>query len=205
MNERESSLFFPLAHVFYIYKKTNHMANQQDDKKYPGYPHYPAAEDITSHGNNTGRMPANEDGTQTPLYNATDMPDDEVNIVSGTDADITEEDIRDLEAADQDMATTDSSNLQQSALDSVDDDGDPLNEESSLNMDMSGQELDVPGSEADDADEAIGKKTKKTTTTAWGAITMRARKKIKGNSHQRSGSIYKIRSTDSFIPINLFR
>ena len=42
--------------------------------------------------------------------------------------------------------------LNAAALDSTDDDGEKLNESS----DMSGRDLDVPGSEDDDADEKIG-------------------------------------------------
>lgn len=44
--------------------------------------------------------------------------------------------------------------LQQSTLDNTDNDGTPLNEK---NLDVSGEDLDVPGAEADDANEAIGK------------------------------------------------
>ena len=54
------------------------------------------------------------------------------------------------------MDSQDSHNLIFSGLDNVDNDGDPLNEDSSLNQDMTGESLDVPGGEADDADEKIG-------------------------------------------------
>ncbi|MDF2189934.1 hypothetical protein [Paraflavitalea sp. CAU 1676] len=45
--------------------------------------------------------------------------------------------------------------IRATALDSTDDDGDPLNEKGFSNA-YSGRDLDVPGSEDDDADEAIG-------------------------------------------------
>lgn len=45
--------------------------------------------------------------------------------------------------------------LKRSELDTTDDDGTPLNEESS-GTDLSGEDLDIPGAEADDADEEIG-------------------------------------------------
>ncbi|HEX3164618.1 MAG TPA: hypothetical protein VHQ93_00090, partial [Chitinophagaceae bacterium] len=48
--------------------------------------------------------------------------------------------------------TLDDEQLNTAALDSTDDDGEKLNESS----DMSGKDLDVPGSENDDADEKIG-------------------------------------------------
>ena len=49
----------------------------------------------------------------------------------------------------------DESRLQRSQLDDTDNDGTPLNEESSSTA-IAGSDLDVPGSELDDADERIG-------------------------------------------------
>ena len=49
----------------------------------------------------------------------------------------------------------DDSRLKGSQLDNTDNDGDPLNEQSSAD-DVSGRDLDIPGAEDDDADEAIG-------------------------------------------------
>ena len=122
----------------------------------PGYPHYPASEDITNAGNNNGEelLPG-----EPKLINKTDNLNNQApdtRFVSGTDADVTDEDLRMLDAAEQNMDSTDSASLQRSALDNVDDDGDPLNEKGSLSMDMTGEDLDVPGSGADDADENIG-------------------------------------------------
>lgn len=67
------------------------------------------------------------------------------------DSNITPEELELLdEAGDSD---TDDERLRRGGrLDEVDDDGDPLNEESELG----GDDLDVPGAEEDDADEAIG-------------------------------------------------
>jgi len=45
--------------------------------------------------------------------------------------------------------------LGQASLDSTDEDGLPL-EEKSFKNDLSGEDLDVPGAEDDDADEAVG-------------------------------------------------
>ena len=55
---------------------------------------------------------------------------------------------------DADM-TSDDLVLERAALDNKDEDGDLLNEHSSAD-DISGEDLDIPGSEADDADELIG-------------------------------------------------
>ena len=86
--------------------------------------------------------------------------DEEANKLLGPDEDIlldkelnvtsTERDL--LQRSSESMATLDDEQLKASALDSTDDEGEKLNESSG----MSGNDLDVPGSEDDDADEEIG-------------------------------------------------
>ncbi len=69
-----------------------------------------------------------------------------------------EENVTDLDRQLLDNAGadfTDKENLQRSLLDDTDEDGTPLNEESGTSA-ISGGDLDVPGSELDDADERIG-------------------------------------------------
>ena len=63
------------------------------------------------------------------------------------------------EISDEELAILDSAEdgeddarLRAASLDDTDDDGEKLNEES----DVSGEDLDVPGSEDDDANEALG-------------------------------------------------
>ncbi len=131
------------------------MEKKQNTDKLKGYPHYPASEDITYAQNNNGKESFDQENIL-PLNDGPEDMEDELTIVSGTDADVTEEDLRSLDAAEQNMDTTDSSNLIYSSLDSVDNDGDPLNEDSSMINDMTGESLDVPGSSADEADERIG-------------------------------------------------
>ena len=57
-----------------------------------------------------------------------------------------------LQRSSESMATLDDEQLNNSALDNTDEDGESLNEETN----MSGSDLDVPGSEDDDSDEEIG-------------------------------------------------
>jgi hypothetical protein len=59
------------------------------------------------------------------------------------------------EVLQNDPLSKDEINLKRAELDDVDDDGDFLNEETSA-VDNTGEDLDIPGSEDDDADEAIG-------------------------------------------------
>ena len=108
--------------------------NSKEQDNLPGYPYYPAGEDITQPGNNNGRETFE---SQSPLN-----PDIEKgNIPTGNEADITAEERQILE-----------SDGGYSKLDSTDADGDRLNE----SVDNIGADLDVPGSEADDANEEIG-------------------------------------------------
>jgi len=53
------------------------------------------------------------------------------------------------------MPTQDEDNLREAAMDDTDLDGDPLNERS-FGKERTGADLDVPGSEEDDEDEAVG-------------------------------------------------
>ena len=57
-----------------------------------------------------------------------------------------------LQRSSESMATLDDEQLNIAALDSTDDDGEKLNESS----DISGNDLDVPGSDEDNANEEIG-------------------------------------------------
>ena len=133
------------------------MEKKNNIDRTPGYPHYPASEDITLAGNNNGKQPMNADNAPAAPYNDTiDERDKDVRIVQGTEADITPEDIWMLESSGQNMDTEDGRNLINSALDNTDADGDPLNEDGSAVNDLSGGDLDVPGSSDDDADEMIG-------------------------------------------------
>ncbi len=146
----------------------------------PGYPHYPASEDITNAENNNGEQQL--PGENKPI-NKTDNLNNQApdtRFVSGTDADVTDEDLRMLDAAEQNMDSTDSVNLQRSALDNVDDDGDPLNEKGSVNMDMTGEDLDVPGSSADDADENIGEEDEENNYYSLGGDLHESQEENKG-------------------------
>lgn len=72
-----------------------------------------------------------------------------------TDSNITPAERTLLDDSIDNSLTKDNFNLKRSALDNTDEDGEPLNE-GSMADDLSGEDLDVPGSEDDDANEAIG-------------------------------------------------
>lgn len=70
--------------------------------------------------------------------------------------DITPEELSLLDDSINNVDEGDDANLKRSALDNTDEDGEPLNE-LSMADDISGEDLDVPGAEDDDANEEIGK------------------------------------------------
>lgn len=76
-------------------------------------------------------------------------------IVMGTEADVTDEDMEILGDKEQDMDMGEDEALEGKGLDTTDADGVPLNEKQG-EIDSTGADLDVPGSELDDANEAIG-------------------------------------------------
>lgn len=75
---------------------------------------------------------------------------------------------RDLleDAADARM-TRDEDSLQRSALDSTDNEGEPLNEDS-FGEDLSGSDLDIPGAEDDDENEAKGEEDEENNSYSLG-------------------------------------
>ena len=157
------------------------MEKNNNKEQYPGYPHYPANEDITNAGNNNGEQPlAGEEIDTTSKTDRLNEHGADVRFVDGTDADVTNEDLRMLDAAEQNMDSADSVNLQNASLDGVDEDGDPLNEESSLNEDMTGEDLDVPGSGADDADELIGEEDEENNYYSLGGDLHEGQEENKG-------------------------
>jgi hypothetical protein len=70
-----------------------------------------------------------------------------------------------LENSVNSMSGTDDDNLARASLDNTDEDGDPLNEE----LDLSGNDLDVPGSENDDENEAVGEEDEENNSYSQGA------------------------------------
>jgi hypothetical protein len=148
--------------------------------KYPGYPHHPASEDITRANNNNGRKPIGPVNEPPKEFNDTvNDRDDETSIVEGTDADVTREDLMILAATEQNMDTPDALNLLHSSLDTADDDGDPLNEETIL-YDVTGSDLDVPGSAMDDASEAIGEEDEENNYYSLGGDNHESQEENKG-------------------------
>lgn len=135
---------------------TNNQNKPDEGGQYPGYPHYPAKEDITQPANHTDKLNVGGDGdVKTNGETALEDNTDDLGIVMGTEADVTAEDEMILGAMDRDIDMNEDEDQNTRGLDNTDEDGDPLNEESG-DLSTMGADLDVPGSEQDDANEAIG-------------------------------------------------
>jgi len=129
---------------------------RSEDAEFPGYPHYPASEDITHPTNGVRKVDADLEGMNRSVPNSgiggspapdrldtvnpEEEPDDDLVIVPGTEADVTDEDLLILGPRDQDMDLGDDEILRGKIQPTS------LGEE----------ELDVPGSELDDENEMIG-------------------------------------------------
>src|SRR6188768_4580449 len=81
-----------------------------------------------------------------------ELLDTDEDILVDKNLDITNSERDLLQRSSESMATLDDEQLNMSDLDKVDDEGEILNEKA----DRSGRDLDIPGSEDDDANEKIG-------------------------------------------------
>ncbi len=101
-------------------------------------------------------IPGQEHITVAPLGELRDVTissaDEEGESIFNGEDNVTELEKNMLQNAAESMGTEDDVNLQRASLDSKDLDGVALNEK----LDISGDDLDVPGAAADDAEEAIG-------------------------------------------------
>ncbi|MEO6831703.1 MAG: hypothetical protein ABI378_05215 [Chitinophagaceae bacterium] len=136
------------------------MSTPEENKEFPGYPTYPAKDDITSKEtreslDTQNDMDIDAQGDAAVEQRAVGMPKPK-NAEDAEDKadDVTGEDIEMLSASDQNRDMNDLDE-EEPVLDMTDNDGDPLNERAGR-YGKAGADLDVPGSEADDADENIG-------------------------------------------------
>ena len=130
-----------------------------DEEEFPGYPHYPPGEDLLSHlnrvdidvekitraGNIVGPDLASA-RVNPPAYDleqpiTDDIGEEEdIDIVPGTEADVTKDDLIMLGDKDQDMDMGEDEELQNKGF----------------RLSLTGDDLDVPGGDLDDANEDIG-------------------------------------------------
>jgi hypothetical protein len=117
------------------------------DNDFPGYPHYPPSEDIMNPANNLQRVSVDVENLAPPGVlssqasakkstsgnpGSAQQSEDEIKIVPGTEADVTREDLRLLNATEGSYANASNATT------------------------VTGEDLDVPGADADDPNEDIG-------------------------------------------------
>ncbi len=138
------------------HKSDLHPEQKKINEDLPGYPHYPASEDILNPSNDMERLDVDVEniarggkvddlsqgtGTSDPAIARTQVDldeEDDLGIVPGTEADVTEEDLLLLGDKDHDMDLGEDEAIQ------------------SQGLGLSGDDLDVPGEELDDTNEALG-------------------------------------------------
>lgn len=146
---------------------------EHQHKDFPGYPHQPASEDIMNTESGfekadinveritpAGQAVSLEDESFVPpppypdpapsyFEDATDEEEEDVQIVMGTEADVTKDDLTLLGDPDRDQDGNDDEMMDNyQGLDDRDFDGEPLNEFAG-SVAATGDDLDVPGSEYD--------------------------------------------------------
>lgn len=134
-------------------KNPQNPADQNADL--PGYPHYPPEDDIMNPQRGFKKINADEEIAnsksisgrivgENKIENASDQDqgeNDDIKIVRGTEADVTKEDLELLGSRDSDQDMGDDELVHANArVDDVPEEGD----------------LDIPGAELDDSDEALG-------------------------------------------------
>lgn len=97
-----------------------------------------------------------------------DEGDEDTDLVMGNEADVSATERTLLRRADEDMPVEDDPRLRQAELDKTDNEGDILNE-GSLATDVSGADLDIAGTDADDPMETIGEEDEENNAYSLGS------------------------------------
>jgi hypothetical protein len=153
----------------------NKVENSNDakiDQDFPGYPHYPATEDIMNPSNHTERVTGELDShsradlnrmhLDSPIKSGSDATDptrmedqEDLHLVEGTSADVTETDMETLKMLDRDMDNGEDENRVDPDFRVQRDTEDLEGVDEELNA-LHADAMDVPGEETDDANEEIG-------------------------------------------------
>ena len=159
-------------------EKVQNSNDEKIDEDFPGYPHYPAKEDILNPENHTERINANvENLTHDSLRNEPADPDkkkettaanpgeiedfDDLGIVMGTEADVTEEDLKILGDPDKDFDMDEDEEIfsdgSGGAFDATEEtvsdlDSRDLRDE----LERTGDDLDIPDADLDATGDSLG-------------------------------------------------
>lgn len=146
--------------------------HDQKTKEFPGYPPYPASDDVTNKDERIdyGKLHHPDENSPTnPAPEEKPLPVPPARNSDDTfdpDTDVSAEEVEMLTAADQNR-DMDDPDPEEPMLDTTDEDGDPLNEQHP-SYGLEGADLDVPGSERDDGNEAIGEEDEENNYYSFG-------------------------------------
>src|SRR6185503_9914746 len=126
----------------------------ENNKDFPGYPHYPATDDIFN--NKSEKLPlVEEEVTQPEKNNPQSLPEDKILNEKPVEKSLFDEDEETKPGSEADVTPEEIMLLDSDNLNADGGDDDQLRNRVTP-VDMSGSDLDVPGSELDDAAERIG-------------------------------------------------
>ena len=168
-------------------KEVEESNDEKIDEDFPGYPHYPAKEDILNPGNDIERVDVDVEnltrshkipsdhikrieGTpeiEPDFTQANEEEPDDIGIVAGTDADVTDEDLLVLGPKDADMDMDEDEELRARGW-----------------VPMTGKDLDVPDAELEGNDrDAVGQEDEENSYYSLGGDEM---KKLEENDDQNN-------------------
>ena len=139
-------------------KRSNDLPESDNDKRHlepdKGTLDLPEVKDIPGQEHIRPFLPAEmaDQTISSADEEANELFDTDEEIITDQSTNVTSAEIDLLQQSSESMSTGDDEQLNLAALDNADDDGTLLNEK----IDHSGADLDVPGSEEDDANEEIG-------------------------------------------------
>ncbi len=111
---------------------------------------------------------SSDDEEGTGLFDDEDDDYAPLEVVMANDTNVGPTEKKDLRIASEDIMTGDNTSLREAALDNRDNEGDQLNEGSSA-TNISGDDLDTPGADADDEDESIGEEDEENNSYSLGS------------------------------------
>jgi hypothetical protein len=133
-------------------RKGASVKDENENENFPGYPHYPKSDDILEQ-NEMERVPVNDMENLSASRKIT--PDDNKAILQYDSAPVIDNEEEDFEVSEADITKEDLLALGSDELNSDMGDDEQLKDRL-YPVDMTGQDLDIPGTELDDANENIG-------------------------------------------------
>ncbi|MEO5674506.1 MAG: hypothetical protein ABIQ74_07650 [Chitinophagales bacterium] len=132
--------------------KGDSVKDEKESENFPGYPHYPKSDDMLEQ-NEMVRVPVND--MENLSASRKIIPDDNKAILQYDLAPVIENEEEDIEVSEADITKEDLLALGSNELNSDRGDDEQLKDRL-YPVDMTGENLDIPGAELDDANENIG-------------------------------------------------